>query len=322
MAPSAPPPRPTPGGPSPEPPARRLRRALAALAGLLALAALGRAGLRLARSDLAVLCLHGIEDPDPRYAPWTLTREQLVQVLDLIQASGRRPLRIAEVGPWLRGRGGPAGRGGVLLSFDDGRASDRDLVLPELARRGLPACFFVPSDGRSRQLDDAALRAMAAAGLDLGCHSRTHARFARHARESPEQYGRRLAGEVDRARRELEATLGGPVTAFAYPSGEFPPEAVDQVRRAGFELAFTTEYGRIAPGADPLRLPRFMLSADTPPEAVAEYLEGDRTFLLAQLALALGVLAGAAHTWRRLAPPRERPDGLAGAPALPPVDST
>ncbi len=68
--------------------------------------------------------------------------------------------------------------------------------------------------------------------------------------------------EVAGNKRHLEAVLGRPVTAFAYPYGSFDEPTVDVVRRAGFRTAVTVQERAVASGADGLRLPRFALKGD------------------------------------------------------------
>jgi len=63
----------------------------------------------------------------------------------------------------------------------------------------------------------------------------------------------RLLGE---SRSGLEAVLGRPVTALAWPWGAFHPLGRRAAQRAGFSLAFTTARGPAGAGADPLAIPR------------------------------------------------------------------
>jgi hypothetical protein len=53
--------------------------------------------------------------------------------------------------------------------------------------------------------------------------------------------------------------LGTPVTSFAYPFGtraDYNEATAALLREAGYTCAFTSQHGAIAPGADPLTLPR------------------------------------------------------------------
>lgn len=46
---------------------------------------------------------------------------------------------------------------------------------------------------------------------------------------------------------------------FAYPYGSYTAETVKMVKQAGYELAFTTKYGKVQPGDPPLMLKRILV---------------------------------------------------------------
>ena len=81
-----------------------------------------------------------------------------------------------------------------------------------------------------------ALRQLAAEGVSIGAHTRTHPFLDRlPAAELEEE----IAGSV----RELTEQLGRVPRSFAYPNGRTSPAAIEAVRAAGLALAFTTERG-------------------------------------------------------------------------------
>lgn len=85
--------------------------------------------------------------------------------------------------------------------------------------------------------------------IEVGAHSVTHARLSAL---SPEAQFHEI-----RASREACADLvGTPPASFAYPYGDYAPETVSLVARAGFEVACTTRGGAVAPASGPLELPR------------------------------------------------------------------
>ncbi len=126
-------------------------------------------------------------------------------------------------------------------------------LVDELAdRRAAPA----PA---ARLLDWDGLRELAAAGVALAPHTRTHPRLDRLPAE-------RLAGEVAGSLAELEARAGAAARAFAYPGGAISAAARDAVRAAGIEVAFTTARGVVdVVGADWLALPRVNVGRRTSP---------------------------------------------------------
>jgi peptidoglycan/xylan/chitin deacetylase (PgdA/CDA1 family) len=135
------------------------------------------------------------------------------------------------------------GRRGVQITFDDGNASDIEHALPQLRRRSLTATFFIVAGrlGASGFLDEGGVRALAAAGMGIGCHGMRH----RPWRGLDE---RALWEEVVDARRVLEQVVDRPVTEAACPFGSYDRRVLRFLRRHGYEWAYTSDAGSARPG--------------------------------------------------------------------------
>ena len=82
-----------------------------------------------------------------------------------------------------------------------------------------------------------ALASLAAEGMELAAHSRSHPLLTR---VSPERLDDEIRGSID----DLAARLRVPPTAaFAYPSGAHSATVREAVARNGIEVAFTTDRG-------------------------------------------------------------------------------
>lgn len=93
----------------------------------------------------------------------------------------------------------------------------------------------------------AELRALAAEGFDVGAHSRTHPILSRIS-------SKQLEGEIAECKEQIEGHLRSRVKHFSYPNGQpgdFTPEAIRAVTRAGYLAAVTTIAGGNTP-ATPL----------------------------------------------------------------------
>jgi peptidoglycan/xylan/chitin deacetylase (PgdA/CDA1 family) len=106
------------------------------------------------------------------------------------------------------------------------------------------------------------LRALAADGVALAPHSRTHPLLTRVGPD-------RLADEVAGSLADLEGQLGSVPPAFAYPSGANDDAVVAALADAGIRLAFTTARGNesVDGGTAPdwLRLRRVNVGGRTTP---------------------------------------------------------
>ncbi len=157
----------------------------------------------------------------------------------------------------------------LVVTFDDAFRSVIELGLPILQRLGLPATVFAPTGftgtpapmawpGIDRWLDgphEAELRPMsweelaslAAAGWEIGSHTRTHPRLT-------ELDDGALAEELEGSRRECEAQLGLPCRSLAYPYGDEDERVVRAARSAGYSAAATLPHSLHR--ESPLRWPR------------------------------------------------------------------
>jgi peptidoglycan/xylan/chitin deacetylase (PgdA/CDA1 family) len=86
--------------------------------------------------------------------------------------------------------------------------------------------------------------------IEIGAHTRHHPMLPRLSFENQRE-------EIDTNKSELEALLGRPVTAFAYPNGRATAEAKQIVRDAGFEYACTSLHDVVRPDSDIYELTRF-----------------------------------------------------------------
>jgi peptidoglycan/xylan/chitin deacetylase (PgdA/CDA1 family) len=115
------------------------------------------------------------------------------------------------------------------------------------------------------------LRAIAADGVEIGCHTETHPILSRVA--SPEKLEREIRGAKD----FLESRLWLPVNHFCYPNGraiDIGAAAAEMVRKAGYKSATTTTWGMNPVRADPMAIRRLPFSGDTSPEYASELLAG------------------------------------------------
>ena len=126
----------------------------------------------------------------------------------------------------------------VTLTFDDGNATDATIALPELAKRGLKAAFFVCANriGAHHYLDRAALADLLAAGMEIGTHGMDHRNW--RGLDEPT-----LDAEVGEARRRIEDICGVAVTKAAIPFGSYDRRVLERLRRERFDCIYTSDRG-------------------------------------------------------------------------------
>ena len=127
----------------------------------------------------------------------------------------------------------------VVLTFDDGWKSFRELAYPILKELGFPATLFIYTDfiGARIALSWPELKDLAQEGFDIQAHSKSHEDMRRKATESDEEYNRRMQAELVQPLAILQARVGQPVRILAYPYGAHDEEVVKRVRDAGYVAA-------------------------------------------------------------------------------------
>ena len=134
----------------------------------------------------------------------------------------------------------------VIISFDDGYLDNFTRAYPILKQNGFRASIFLVSDYiglRSEWAgctgEDVAplmsreqLLILIREGFELGSHTRRHTNLT----AVPPEEARR---EVEEGKLNLENLLQKPIRSFAYPFGNFNPDIIEGVRKAGFTTART-----------------------------------------------------------------------------------
>lgn len=237
-----------------------------------------RRGARLARQasstgSAVVLAFHAVSDlgSDPVLAEYGVPPERLTEHLDALGKRGWQFVGLDAVLAALEGRGRLPKRA-LLVTFDDCYVDLLSDGAPVLAERGVPAVAFAvagltgaanewdrPLGARELRLLDAdGLRALPAAGIEVGSHGMHHRQLTKMPLAE-------AAAEIRASAAALEG-LGLPrPRAFSYPHGELNREIADAVAASGYRAAFTVAPGAVERGCDPFSLPRVeVLASDTP----------------------------------------------------------
>jgi peptidoglycan/xylan/chitin deacetylase (PgdA/CDA1 family) len=214
-------------------------------------------------SPITVLFYHRVADEHPN--DWTISTERFksqitwlrerYEVISLVEAQQRM--------------GSPANRTpAVCITFDDGYADNCRVAIPWLIDERVPFTYFVATSHVLEQRPFAhdvqrgvplapntpeQLREMAAAGVELGAHTRGHVDLG--AVEDEEQ----LHDEIVGSKRDLEAMIDRAVRYFAFPFG-----LRNNLSQAAFRVAFTAGFWGVCsaygdynlPGDDPFHIHR------------------------------------------------------------------
>lgn len=202
---------------------------------------------------LLYLMYHELQPPgldiskrDARYRHYIVRAADFRDQLAWLKSSGFEALTVSEA--LSRSN---AVDNAVVITFDDGAASDLTVAVPILKEFGFSATFYLTSGllGKKGFLGGDQAQELARQGFEIGCHSRSH-RSLQHLGESG------LEEEIIRAKEELEAIVGIPVEHYSCPGGFWSPLAAEVAKRAGFKSMATSRIGRNSFRTDHYRLAR------------------------------------------------------------------
>ncbi len=209
------------------------------------------------------------------HRPYVLSAEAFRDQLKILAEAGLTGTRLDSL--LLPESTAPAEGRLCVLTFDDGHESNCTLALPLLLEAGFRATFFVTAGwiGKAPYMSWEQLRALAAAGMEIGSHSMTH-------RPPATLTTAELRAEMADSRKLLEDRLGRTVVSASSPTGFFNPGMIPVVRDIGYRALCI---GRIALWGDPrdhFRIPRLPVKQWTGPEEFRRMVLGDR-WLVARL---------------------------------------
>lgn len=127
----------------------------------------------------------------------------------------------------------------IALSFDDGYRDNCSVALPIMQKYDAKGSFFVINKemGDKFHMDEAQIKELLAAGMELGSHTYSHAPLAK----IDTKY---LVWELDTSRYWLKKKFDGYIVrTLAYPNGSYNKTVIEAARKYGFYRALTGHIG-------------------------------------------------------------------------------
>jgi len=212
---------------------------------------------------IPVLTYHQIATAPPKGAVFRslyVTPTAFARQMGLLKRLGYRGLSMSALMPYLRGEQCARVCG---ITLDDGYANHLSCALPTLQSNGFTATCYAVSQrlGQTNDWDSAVgvapaplmdanqLRQWVAGGQEVGAHTRHHPHLSQLSDADSTR-------EISACKAELEDAIQAPVRHFCYPYGDYGPQHVGIVKRAGFDSATTTVRSRCQIADDLWQLPR------------------------------------------------------------------
>lgn len=223
---------------------------------------------------LYILMYHHVVEDGQSCNTWTITTGRFREDLQWLRDNGYSwllPSQLAE--------GVPLPEKAVLITFDDGYASNYHLAFPILKEFQAKAVISLITSRIEEQHPDFLTwdmcREMAASGLvEFGSHTydahREDPRGIKHiSGESRSDYEARIFPDLQASIDQIQANLGTEVLFFAYPHGQKERWANDYFREH-FAVTVTTRHGPADLSGGLYDLPRHNITVEHP---VSEFLK-------------------------------------------------
>jgi len=211
-------------------------------------------------SDAKVfLMYHEIELPDrplcqsdPGYVRYVISEADFRKQISWLSGENIRGMSVEQA----LSAGAPPG---VVITFDDGCATDLLTAAPMLNLARFGATFYITLGflGRPGYLVPQQVRQLSDAGFDVGCHSLTHPYLSGLSR--PE-----LVREIRDAKIQLEQIIGRPVHHFSCPGGRWSAAAAYVAQEAGYRSVASSRVGMNRVTTNPFNLARVAIMRGTP----------------------------------------------------------
>jgi peptidoglycan/xylan/chitin deacetylase (PgdA/CDA1 family) len=196
--------------------------------------------------DLPILVYHHVRPGST--STLFVSPEEFDKQLEYLQYYGFHTVSFTDLADYFE-KGKPLPRLPVIISFDDGWENQFEYGFPILQKYHDTATFYVVTDylDHGNFMTTEQLKTMVAAGMTIGCHTRSHPYLT-------SLDGERAWDEIAGAKAILEAE-GFKIDTFAYPYGAYNARVVDMVAEAGFRTARTVDGGVRATANNFKRLP-------------------------------------------------------------------
>ena len=231
----------------------------------------GGAGASRARS--VVLMYHRLGDPwpDAEEGDYALPPFLFEAQMRWLARSGRPVIPLAGL------FGGPRPDGSVVLTFDDGCATDATVAAPVLAGLGMPATFFVSPAriGKPGYLSWDDVGELAGRGFEVGSHGLDHSLLG--DLDEPE-----LRRQLVDSKHRLEERLGRSVGALSLPGGSGGQRALRAAREAGYGVVLGSRPGLVNGAGPDAVLPRCAMRRGQGLEGFRRAVEQRPLFVLGQ----------------------------------------
>lgn len=188
------------------------------------------------KPEIPVLCYHQVRNwqaTDSKSArTYILPPEKFAAQMKLLADSGYHAITPDELLGYLHKKSALPAKP-VILSFDDGTASQFLNAVPVINQYHFKAVFFLMtvSLNKSMYMNTQQVKTLSDDGFVIGCHSWDHHNVTGYANND-------WPTQLEKPKQFLEEITGRPVEYFAYPNGIWNEAAITHLKSYNYKAAF------------------------------------------------------------------------------------
>jgi peptidoglycan/xylan/chitin deacetylase (PgdA/CDA1 family) len=190
----------------------------------------------LSKKEVPILCYHNIKELSANAGEmtktYTVTPANFAQQMKALSDEGYHSILPNQLYEYLV-HDAPLPANPVMITFDDTRGEQYSLGATEMKKYGFKGVFFVMtvSIDRPNYLTKEQIKSLSDSGNTVAAHTWDHHMVTKYAGEDWET-------QLSKPKKKLEDIIGKPVTYFAYPFGLWNKEAIPEIKKSGYQMAF------------------------------------------------------------------------------------
>ncbi len=202
----------------------------------------------LSKKEVPVLCYHNIRNRNETYS---VSPSVFAAQMKILSDSGYKTILPDELYEYLV-HGASLPQKPVMITFDDTDKDQFSIGATEMNKYGFKGVFFIMtiSINRPGYMSEEELNQLSDSGHAIEAHTWDHHRVTKYQAADWDT-------QLVKPKKRVEAITGKPVKYFAYPFGLWNKEAIPEIQKRGYKMAFILSTKRDS--AEPLYTIRRMI---------------------------------------------------------------
>lgn len=190
----------------------------------------------LARKEVPILCYHNIKDfsasAGEMTKTYTVKPANFAEQMKALSDAGYHSILPNQLYDYLV-YNKPLPAKPVMITFDDTRGEQYSIGSSEMKKYNFKGVFFVMtvSINRPNYLSKEEIKNLSDSGNSIAAHTWDHHMVTKYAGED-------WNTQLVKPKAKLEEIIGKPIPYFAYPFGLWNKEAIPEIKKSGYQMAF------------------------------------------------------------------------------------